>query len=220
MAEVVTIQCIKKSDLKKFKKIPRFDECRDLLVPCEVPLTWRGLPPSPLRTRDDIFFVSHKWDGLEPDPHQLIRLIAGEMKGDFLFWIDYCCIDQREPDFDHIVSAMGVIPHVRFWSLAKLYNDCFLGLLSERHAMSAWCQLEHSMKPGEFTRPSGLQLTKTIILHGKQSVKTFFKSLSSLFFEREDVPISTKAYIMDYCADLSLRMSTGETRYFEDIDED
>ncbi|MBL4662105.1 MAG: hypothetical protein JKY22_00700, partial [Flavobacteriaceae bacterium] len=109
--EVVTIKCLKKSDLKKFKKIPCFDECQDLLVSCDVPLLWvRG---APARTRDDIFFVTHKWDGLEPDPHKLIYSVAEELDDKFLFWIDYCCVDQKEIDFEQIVSAKSTIPHVR-----------------------------------------------------------------------------------------------------------
>ena len=138
---------IKYEDLRDWGYLPSWEEAKDALISLESLPEASNQDSSSCNT---VIFVSHRWhrpEILHPDDSELTkyRMIMNaclellqeatkeEVEGLYL-WIDYCCIDQGNPD-----TKQRSIQSLPFYILMA---DIFLGIHHEEYFRRAWCMLE------------------------------------------------------------------------------
>lgn len=104
---------------------------------------------SEIDKKNDILFVSHKWDGDDPDPKEsLLDHIKSQLleTGCKYVWLDFLCTTQGGRCFENVASVMKRIPEMTF----SMHYP-----ISE--AQSFWCNFE-KVKSGDLKQMPPIRL--------------------------------------------------------------
>lgn len=109
----------------------------------------RGKTFSSIEAYGKIAFISHKWEGKNPDPNGEVLKCLKELyrdrktSGVEYAFVDYCCTDQDNLDFKSILSTIESIPDLKLFKKIDhpLYDS------------SAWCTIEQCVFKKEKVKP-------------------------------------------------------------------